>query len=213
MVARQHTPDLIAGLPKTQQGLAYAERAHSGQRRKIDGAPFILHPREVAALLYDAGAPDHVIAAGALHDTVEKTPTTVADLRAHFGAAITRLVLALTDDEHIADHDERKAATRKQAAAAGDEALMILAADKISKARELRLEIATARRRKAAIVTASRLQRFHHYERCLQLLERHLPDSPLVTDLRAEIEPLSSRFTRDTPVAGRRERRHTSVCL
>ena len=163
-------------------------------------------------MLYDAGAPDHVIAAGALHDTVEKTPTTVADLRAHFGAAITRLVLALTDDEHIADHDERKAATRKQAAAAGEEALMILAADKISKARELRLEIATARRRKAAIVTASRLQRFHHYERCLQLLERHLPDSPLVTDLRAEIEPLSSGFTRDTPVAGRRERRHTSVC-
>jgi (p)ppGpp synthase/HD superfamily hydrolase len=29
--------------------LAYAERLHSGQRRSVDGAPFILHPAEVAA--------------------------------------------------------------------------------------------------------------------------------------------------------------------
>jgi guanosine-3',5'-bis(diphosphate) 3'-pyrophosphohydrolase len=190
------------GLPRTQQGLAYAERAHFGQRREIDGAPFILHPREVAALLYDAGAPDHVIAAAALHDTVEKTNTTLADLSNRFGAAITRLVLAVTEDKRIADHDQRKAAAREQAAAAGAEALMILAADKISKARELKLEIATARRRITATATASRLRRSTHYEQCLQLLEQHLPDSPLVTDLRAEIEQLRDALTRHAPLAG-----------
>ena len=46
---------------------------HAGQRRQLDGAPFIEHPLEVAAILHDAGAPDHVIAAGILHDTLEKT--------------------------------------------------------------------------------------------------------------------------------------------
>ena len=183
MLARRRIPNLMSGLPKTRQGLAYAERAHSGQRRKIDGAPLILHPGEVAALLYEAGAPDHVIAAGALHDIVEDH---------HHGRGPERLRrrshhaprIALTDDEHITDHDQRKAAAREQAAA-GQEALMILAADKISKTRELKLEIAIARQRNTAIATVSRLRRSGHYEHCLQLLEQHLPGSPLVTDLRA----------------------------
>ena len=55
--------------------------------------------QQLAALLYYAGAPDHVIAAGALHDTAEKTTAKVADLSARVGARITRLVLALTEDE------------------------------------------------------------------------------------------------------------------
>jgi (p)ppGpp synthase/HD superfamily hydrolase len=202
VLARRRLPDLMAGLPKTQQGLAYAERAHSGQRREIDGAPFIHHPREVAALLYYAGAPDHVVAAGALHDTVEKTTAEVADLSTRFGARITHLVLALTENEQIPDHDERKAAAREQAAAAGEEALMILAADKISKARELKLETATARRRKRAIATPSRLRRLDHYQRCLRLLEQRLPHSPLVAGLRAELEQLPDPFTRQALVAG-----------
>jgi (p)ppGpp synthase/HD superfamily hydrolase len=65
----------LLGLPKTQAALAYATRVYRGQRRKADGAPFIAHPREMASVLYYAGAPDHVIAAGAPHDTIEKTDT------------------------------------------------------------------------------------------------------------------------------------------
>ena len=202
VLARRRIPDLIAGLPKTQRSLAYAERVHAGQRRQVDGAPFIRHPWEVAALLYYAGALDHVIAARALHDTVEKTTAKVADLSARFGARITCLVLAVTEDEQIADHDERKAAARGQAASAGDEALMILAANKISKTRELKLEIATARRRKTAIATASRLRRLDHYERCVRLLDQRLPESPLVTDLRAELEQLPDALSREALVAG-----------
>ena len=186
MVARRRIP----GLPKTRQALAYAGRAHSGQHRDVDGTPFIEHPAEVAALLYDADAPDHVIAAGALHDTVEKTATRVTDLRRRFGPRITTLVLAVTDDEQIADYHQRKAAEREQAASAGAEALMILAADKVSKVRELQREIATARRRSTPITSQSRLRRYDHYRECLQLLERDLPDSPLVANLHAEIERL-----------------------
>lgn len=85
----------------TQAALAYAERLYTGQTRKVDGAPFILHPIEVATLLYDAGAPDHVIAAGALHDTIEKTDLDAAELRQRFGATITDLVLAVSEDPRI----------------------------------------------------------------------------------------------------------------
>ncbi len=183
-------PDLVRELPETRHALAYAERAHSGQRRDLDGKPFIRHPTEVASLLYEVGAPDHVIAAGALHDTIEKTATKVSDLGRQFGRRITTLVLAVTDDDHIADYRARKAAERRQASAAGREALMILAADKISKVRELQLEAATARRGRRALASPSRLRRLAHYHECLDLLERDLPDSPLVSELRAEIERL-----------------------
>jgi (p)ppGpp synthase/HD superfamily hydrolase len=81
---RSRIPRFANRLPLTERAIEYAERMHAGQQR-ADGAPFILHPREVAALLYRAGAPDHVIAAGVMHDLVEKTDATASDLRQRFG--------------------------------------------------------------------------------------------------------------------------------
>jgi (p)ppGpp synthase/HD superfamily hydrolase len=110
---------------------------HGGQRR-ADRTPFILHPLEVASLLYYSGAPDHLIAAGVMHDLIEKTDATPANLRERFGPRITELVLAVSDDARIAGYAKRKAALRQQVAGAGDEALTLCAADKLSKLRELR---------------------------------------------------------------------------
>jgi (p)ppGpp synthase/HD superfamily hydrolase len=170
-------PDVAHGLPKTQSALDYARKLHAGQSRKADGAPFILHPREVASLLYDAGAPDHVIAAGALHDVIEKTPAGPAELRKHFGSRVATLVEAVTENRHIRSYTARKAALRDQAAQAGEEALMLFAADKISKARELRIPEATPPRNRRLV----------HYRRCLALLQERLPDSSLVVQLHAEL--------------------------
>jgi (p)ppGpp synthase/HD superfamily hydrolase len=201
-MTRHRIRDLIAGLAKTEQAVAYAERVHSEQRRQVDGAPFMSHPLEVVALLYYAGAPDDVIAAGALHDTIEKTATRVSDLQSHFGQHVAELVQAVSDDQDIADYHERKAAAREQAATAGDEALMIFAADKISKVRELNMEVAGARRRNAPIASASRQRRFSHYRECLQVLEQQLPNSPLVAELRVEIEQLPDSLGRRGVLAG-----------
>jgi len=65
--------------------LMYAERMHAGQRR-ADGTPFILDPLEVASLLFYAGPPDHLIAAGVMHDLIKKTDASAADLRERFGS-------------------------------------------------------------------------------------------------------------------------------
>jgi HD domain len=182
MLREQGTPGFPRGLPKTRAAIAYASYLHAGQRRKADDAPFILHPLEVASLLYYAGAPDHVIAAGALHDTIEKTDATASDLRERFGARVAGLVVAVSEDEQIPSYAQRKAALCERAAGAGEEALMLLAADKVSKARELRRNPATAGR--------SRRRRLMHYRQCLHLLEERLPHSPLVRDLDAELEML-----------------------
>jgi (p)ppGpp synthase/HD superfamily hydrolase len=183
MPGQQRTPGgFPRGLPKTQAAIAYASYLHEGQRRKADGEPFILHPLEVASLLYYAGAPDHVIAAGVLHDTIEKTDVTASDLRERFGPRVAELVLAVSEDEQISSYAQRKAALCDRAAGAGEEALMVLAADKVSKARELRRHPDAAGR--------SRHRRVTHYQDCLQLLQERLPHSPLVRELDAELETL-----------------------
>jgi (p)ppGpp synthase/HD superfamily hydrolase len=163
--------------------LAYAEERHAGQQRKVDGAPFIEHPLEVAWLLYRAGAPDRVIAAGVLHDTLEKTDADADELRTRFGPETTELVVAVSDDPRIRTYARRKAALRAQVADAGPEALMVFAADKISKVREYSMGV-TARRPSE--------RRLTHFRRCLELLERRLSDSPLVAQLRAEFDRMSA---------------------
>jgi hypothetical protein len=126
-------------------------------------------------------APDHIIAAGALHDTLEKTPTRPDDLHTRFGARITRLVLALTEDPRISDHDQRKAALRAQAVRGGRDAVTIFAADKISGSRTLARNTATRTREQRQLAR----QKLEHYRHCLVLLEQRIPDQSLVQQLRA----------------------------
>lgn len=165
---------------------------HSGQQRG-DGRPFVLHPIEVASLLYYAGAPDHLIAAGVLHDVLEKTHATAADVGRRFGSRIARLVLAVSDDDHIQGYARRKAALRQQVSGAGDEALALFAADKLSKVRELRRETELGRDDRSGTSAGApgpRARRVRHYQRSLALLEERLPESPLVRDLRDELRAL-----------------------
>lgn len=193
MVLNRRIPDRVATFPTTSAALEFAERRHAAQRRKADGVPFIEHPREVAALLYHSGAPDHVIAAGVLHDVIEKTDSDAAELRERFGGRVARLVLAVSEDESIAGYKKRKAALRDQARAAGEEALMVFAADKVSKTRELTGEVSRKRHSDRHGWSASRRRRLDHYRRSLALLEEHMGHSPLVRVLRSELRQLAAQ--------------------
>ncbi|MGO8904468.1 MAG: hypothetical protein ACLQMH_02445 [Solirubrobacteraceae bacterium] len=137
-----------------------------------------------------AGAPDHLIAAGVLHDTIEKTDVVASDLRDRLGSRVAALVLAVSEDESITGYTRRKAALREQVARAGEEALMLFAADKLSKVRELRLGPTPARKSRSGGADITRLhdRRLTHYRHCLALLEDRLPDSPLVRQLRTELD-------------------------
>lgn len=191
MVGRRRIPTFASGLPQTRAAVEYAERAHSGQLR-TDGTAFVLHPLEVASLLYYAGAPDHVIAAGALHDVLEKADRSAIELQESFGSRITGLVLAVSDDDQITGYATRKAALRRQVAGAGEEALTLFAADKLSKLRELHREAATEDGNSATPgpVRQLRARRLRHYQRSLALLEERLPESPLVREIRDEFAAL-----------------------
>lgn len=204
MASRRGIGILVAGLPKARAALDFAEREHAAQRRTVDGAPFILHPIEVATLLYRAGAPDHVIAAGLLHDVIEKTSVEAAEVRKRFGARVARIVLALTEDDAITGYQARKAALRQQVAGAGPEALTVFAADKISKARELR-RVAPATGTAPHLGphgSRTRRRKLINYERSLELLEGLLAGSPLLGQLRSELRRLRSAEPAASRLAG-----------
>jgi hypothetical protein len=203
VTGRRRLPDLVSRFPKARAAIAYGERQHAGQRRSFGPGAFIEHPLEVALLLYDAGAHDHVIAAGVLHDAVEKGGADAADLRARFGAGVAGLVLAVTEDETIPRYAQRKAALRRQVGAAGPDAQLIFAADKVSRVHELRLAVARCSRRgEQPDPSLLRPRRLLHYRRCLAMLEARLRGSALVDQLRAELARLEAVLA--TPVAGAR---------
>jgi HD domain-containing protein len=183
--------------------------ARGGQTREADGAPFILHPRELAGLLAEAGASDDLIAAGALHDVIEKTTALASDVRERFGAGIAGLVLAVSEDHGIAGYVARKADLRAKVAVGGEQALMLLAADGVSNVRELRLSPpadSTATRRRLG-PGRQRARRLAHYQACLRLLEERLPGSSLVSLLAEELSASGARGVRLSRAGARSGRR------
>jgi len=189
--------------PEVRAAVAYATRMHAGQRLG-DGSPFIQHPLEVGSLLQDAGAPDHLVAAGVLHDVIEKSDASASALLDSFGPQVTSLVLAVTEDARIAGEANRKAALRRQVATTGGEALMLFAADKLSKLREL-ASAPDEQFARGSRAGHRRARRIEHYRACLRLLERYIPDFPLVPTLHDELlEWLGDRTHRETLAAAAR---------
>lgn len=173
-------------LPLTRDAIAFAQEHHSCQRRPADGAPFLLHPLEVAAMLERSGYPDHVIAAAVLHDVLEDTDAERSDLMARFGGEVAELVVLVSDDPAIDDEEQRKDDVRDRVRRAGGNALVVYAADKVSKVRELRMLLAAGLDRDSATVKLRR------YRKSLAMLEQANPSSRLVELLRFEVEALET---------------------
>jgi GTP diphosphokinase / guanosine-3',5'-bis(diphosphate) 3'-diphosphatase len=77
-----------------------AEVAHREQKRH-SGEPYINHCIAVASILADLKVPPEVVAAGLLHDTVEDTTVTLADIRRDFGDTVKILVDGVTKLSHL----------------------------------------------------------------------------------------------------------------
>ncbi|MDE3130826.1 MAG: bifunctional (p)ppGpp synthetase/guanosine-3',5'-bis(diphosphate) 3'-pyrophosphohydrolase [Acidobacteriota bacterium] len=160
MRSRHRIPAFADGHPNIEAALEFAQARHAGQRQG-DGTPYLSHPIEVASCLYRTGAPEHLIIAGLLHDVLEKTDVSASMLRRQSGRRVAGLVVAVTDDARIGGYATRKAALRQQVADAGDEALALFAADKLSKLRELRREIEQDQAGNKTL----RARRLKHYQR------------------------------------------------
>ncbi|MCX7307114.1 MAG: HD domain-containing protein, partial [Afipia sp.] len=90
---RKYNPNVNEDL--LNRAYVYAMKAH-GEQKRASGDPYFSHPLEVAAILTDHKLDDATIAAALLHDTIEDTEATRAEIDQIFGGDIGTLVEGLT---------------------------------------------------------------------------------------------------------------------
>ena len=114
-----------------------AEKHQSHKRKGRDAAPYINHPLAVAEILARHGFTDLVvIQAALLHDTIEDTETSEAELENEFGGEVARLVMEVTDDRSL-PKDERKRLQIERAPSLSDAAKLLKVGDKTCNARDM----------------------------------------------------------------------------
>lgn len=116
----------------------FAAERHRDQRRKgKDASPYINHPLALAGLLASCGERDPtVLMAALLHDTVEDTATTFAELEQAFGPEVAGIVREVTDDKAL-PKAERKRLQIEHAAQLSRHAMLVKLADKICNLRDI----------------------------------------------------------------------------
>jgi GTP pyrophosphokinase len=90
---KQYAPYL--DLERVAKAYQFGEVAHTGQLRK-DGTPFFNHPTSVSLILAELEMDEETIIAALLHDTVEDTDVTLADVEKTFGKEVAALVDGVT---------------------------------------------------------------------------------------------------------------------
>jgi guanosine-3',5'-bis(diphosphate) 3'-pyrophosphohydrolase len=122
--------------------LHFASAKHRDQRRQdVAGSPFVNHPIETAWLLACVGGVRDrtMLVSAILHDILEDTLTTAADLEGRFGVAVRRLVEELTDEAGLPT-DVRRQRQLARVARASCAAKQIRLADKIANLRSLSVQ-------------------------------------------------------------------------
>ncbi len=90
---QKYDPDADEAL--LNRAYVYAMKAH-GHQKRANGDPYFSHPLEVAAILTDLRLDDATIATALLHDVIEDTDATRAEIDQLFGPEIGKLVDGLT---------------------------------------------------------------------------------------------------------------------
>src|SRR5215469_13337534 len=106
----------------------FSQRNHAGQSR-ASGEPYLVHPLEVALVLAEMKMDPIAIAAGLLHDSVEDTSVTIADIRKEFGEQVAHIVEGVTKISKIdfATREEQQAENlRKMMLAMVDDIRVVL---------------------------------------------------------------------------------------
>src|SRR6185437_9797435 len=106
---RRYNPDTNEAL--LNRAYVYAMKAHGDQRR-ASGDPYFSHPIEVAAILTDLKLDDATIAAALLHDTIEDTEATRAEIDTLFGPDIAGWSKASPSSKNSTSSPKRRSRPR-----------------------------------------------------------------------------------------------------
>jgi len=122
------------------QAKRLSKKSHQGQFRKFEeNTPYIEHPIQVARILKSATkkATKEMVAAALLHDTVEDTGVTIAQIRSRFGIQVAKLVKELTTNKEKRDKHEKAKYLGWKIVKMSDSALTIKLCDRYHNVRKI----------------------------------------------------------------------------
>ena len=115
-------------LGRIQAAYDMARLAHSGQLRK-DGSPYVTHCVAAADITVDMGLDEDSVVSALLHDVIEDTSLTHADIARQFGTAVADIVegvTKLTRVQYTSKEDEQMENLRKMLMAMAKDIRVIL---------------------------------------------------------------------------------------
>ena len=129
------------------RAIVFAVKAHAGTERRGKGFPYIVHPMEAMEIVATMTPDQELLAAAALHDTVEDTDVTLEQIKAEFGERVASLVAAESDEvvEGVSEEESwhgRKQAAIDRLARAPHDAKMVALGDKLSNMRAIARDFA-----------------------------------------------------------------------
>lgn len=124
------------------RAILFAVKAHHNTERRGKGFPYIVHPMEAVEIVATITPNQELLAAAALHDTIEDTDVTVEDIRREFGDRVAELVHAESDQftEGVSEEDswhDRKQAAIDRLRHASHDAKIVAMGDKLSNMRAI----------------------------------------------------------------------------
>ena len=82
------------------KAIGFAMEKHGNQKRKLGGSPYLIHPLEAVTIAATMTNDEEILAAAALHDTVEDTNTSIETIKAEFGERVAKLVSSETENKY-----------------------------------------------------------------------------------------------------------------
>ena len=124
------------------KAIKFAVDAHANTERRGKGFPYVIHVLEAMEIVATMSNDPELLAAAALHDTVEDTDVTLEQLRAEFGEKVAAIVCNESDVFEAGVSEENSWRARKQAAidrlaAAPYESKVVALGDKLSNMRSI----------------------------------------------------------------------------
>lgn len=147
----------------------FAIEAHKGQNRKTGDVPYISHPFEVAEIMMDNNLPEDLVIAGILHDVLEDTKKTQADIELLFphtkAENIIKIILADTESDKSKPWKERKLETidylKKTKSKRG---MLLICVDKISNLRSMKKALEISGEETWSCFNATKDEQHWYYE-------------------------------------------------
>jgi len=179
---------------KIEQGIRAAALLHGVQNRKGKiPLPYITHLAAVAWIVNDYTDDEDTIVSAWLHDTLENTDYTKAELEEDFGREVLKIVVTLTEPKEEGGRNlswsERKVAYNEQLKTGPEAALIIAAADKIHNMRSVVEEYHDNLRAFLKDFPEDLEERMLHYQNISNTLNRRLTN-----DIIAEFNHVYSEY-------------------